>query len=308
MAYTGASTPNLGTTTGTNPLNRTIHVDVVMAYERKQGFVDKVYTQTISGGTGAQFTIEGKEDTDATNTATYSAGGQVNITVGTQDERIINLDRPTYVARRIDKFDEAVANYDVMSMQVRQVGSKLKNVIDRKVAAAVEAASLATGLVGNGNGTVVVNTALPSGAAAAATAQLLGVELIESFYAAIAAIRATDDESEIYIGIRPTHFQYLPQSLQIVDTTLSGSNGGLDSGRVAMVGGAKVFESNNLPATAGLIALAFCSDAAGLVKLWDVNTKVTEQADFLDAKLLTAYFANGVAPLRPNCAVSIKNV
>jgi len=73
--------------------------------------MDKVYTQTISGGTGAQFIIEGKEDTDATNTASYTAGSQVNITVGSQDQRVINLDRPTYVARRIDKFDEAVANY-----------------------------------------------------------------------------------------------------------------------------------------------------------------------------------------------------
>lgn len=308
MAYIGASTPNIGTTTDLNPLNRDIHVDVLMAYERKTGFVDKVYTQTIQGGTGAQFTIEGKEDTDATGTASYTAGSQVNITVGTQDEKIINLDRPTYVARRIDKFDEAVANYDVIGMQVRQIGSKLKNVIDRKVGAAVEAASLATGLVGNGNGTVVVNTALPGGAAAAATAELLGVEIIESIYAAVAAIRASDDENDVFIAIRPTHFQYLPQSLKIVDTSYTSSNGGLDSGRVAMVGGAQVFESNNLPATAGLIALAFCKDAAGLVKLWDVNTKITEQADFLDAKLVTAYFANGVAPLRPNCAVSIKNV
>ena len=38
------------------------------------------------------------------------------------------------------------------------------------------------------------------------------------------------------------------------------------------------------------------------------NVKVSEQPDFLDAKLVTAYFANGVAPLRPDVAVSIKNV
>ena len=270
--------------------------------------MDKIYTQTINGGTGGQFTIEGKEDTSATGTATYSAGSQVNITAGTQDERVINLDRPTYVARRIDRFDEAVANYDVMAMQNRQIGSKLANVIDRKISAAIEAASLATGLVGNGNGTVVVNTALPGGAAAATTAEGLGNEIIESIYAAVAAIRASDDFGDVYVGISPTNFQYLPQSLKIVDNSYTSGNGGLDSGTVAMVGGAKVFQTNNLPATAGLIALAFTEQAAGMVKLWDVQTKISEQPDFLDAKLITAYFSNGCGALRANSAVSIKNV
>jgi len=295
-------------TTSTAALNRDIHVDTLLAYNRKTTFMDKIYTQTIQGGTGAQFTIEGKEDTDGTGTAAYTAGTQVNITAGTQDQRVINLDRPTYVARRIDKFDEAVSNYDVMSMQVRQIGSKLANVIDRKISAAIEAASLATGLVGNGNGTVVQNTALPGGLAAAATAKLLGDEIIESIYAAVAAIRTSDDTDEIFVAISPTNFQYLPQSLQIVDKDYTGANGGLDTGMVAMVGGAKVFQTNNMPTTAGLIALAFCADAAGMVKLWDVNTKISEQPDFLDAKLVTAYFSNGVGVLRPNCAVSIKNV
>lgn len=307
MAYTGASTPNVGTTT-TNALNRDIHVDVLMAFQRRTGFMDKIYTQTISGGTGGQFTVEGKEDTDGTGTATYSAGTQVNITAGTQDERVINLDRPTYVARRIDRFDEAVANYDVMAMQNRQIGSKLANVIDRKISAAVEAASLATGRAGNGNGTVVVNTALPGGVAAAATAEGLGNEIIESVYAAVAAIRASDDYGDVYVGISPTNFQYLPQSLKIVSKDYTGANGGLDTGSVAMIGGAKVFETNNLPTTAGLIALAFTEQAAGMVKLWDVQTKISEQPDFLDAKLITAYFSNGVGSLRPNSAVSIKNV
>jgi hypothetical protein len=307
MAYTGASTPNVGTTT-TNTLSRDIHVDTIMSYKRKTVFMDTIYSQTIQGGTGAQFTIEGKEDGVNTNAVAYTAGSQVNVTVGTQDEIVINLDRPTYVARRIDKFDEAVANYDVMAMQLRQIGSKLGNVIDRKIAAGVEAASLATGLVGNGNGTVVVNTALPSGAAAAATAELLGKEIQESIYAAVAALRASDDYGDVYVAMKPTHFQYLPQSLTVVSSDYTSDNGGIDSGVVKMVGGAKVVESNNIPATAGLIALVWTEQAAGMVKLWDVNTKVSEQPDFLDAKLVTAYFSNGVAPLRASSAVSIKNV
>ena len=307
MAYTGASTPNVGTDSAAT-LSRDVHVGVLEAFMRKTRFIDKLDTRTIDGGTGAQFIIEGKEDAVDTGVVSYAAGTQVSITVGTQDEIVINLDRPQYVARRIDRFDEAVANYDVISMQYRQIGSKLANVVDRKAAAAIEASSLATGLVGNGNGTVVVNTALPGGLAAAATAELLGKEIIESIYAAVAAIEESDDMNEVYVAMSPTNFSYLPQALTIISTDNTSNNGGLDSGEVKMVGGAMVFASNNVPATAGLIALAWTSQAAGVVKLWDVVAKGTRQEDFLDAMLITAYFSNGMAPLRANSAVSIKNV
>jgi hypothetical protein len=270
--------------------------------------LDKLYTQTIQGGTGAQFTIEGKEDIDSTGTGTYAAGSQVTITAGTQDDKIINLDRPTYVARRIDKFDEAVANYDVIAMQVRQIGTKLANVIDRKCSAAIEAASLATGLVGNGNGHVVVNTSLEGGVAAATTSEGLGDELCESIFMAAAKIREADDMGPIYAAVSPTSYSYIVQSKKAINADYTSANGGYDSGTVAKVGGVIVFETNNLPTTAGLKGLVFCDQAAGVVKLWDVNTKITEQADFLDAKLITAYFSNGIASLRPQCAVSIKNV
>ena len=75
-----------------------------------------------------------------------------------------------------------------------------------------------------------------------------------------------------------------------------------------MVGGATVFKSNNLPATAGLIAQMFTAEAAGMVKLWDVTTDINKQPEFLDARLINAYFSNGVGALRPQCSISIKNV
>ena len=307
MAYTGATTPNVGSDT-TNTLSRDVHITTLQSFYRKTMFIDKLMSQSISGGTGGQFTIEGKEDTVDTNVVSYTAGTQVNVTGSTQDEIVINLDRPQYIARRIDKFEEAVANYDVLAMNLRQIASKLANVVDRKAAAAVEAASLATGLVGNGNGTVVVNTALLGGVAAAATAEGLGDELAESIYAAVAAIRENDDMSDVWVGMSPTNYQYLPQSAKAANSDFTNGNGGFDVGEVKDVGGAMVFQSTNIPATAGLVALAFTEQSAGIVKLFDVSTKVTEQADFLDAKLVTSYFSNGMAALRAGSTVSIKNV
>ena len=307
MAYTGNTTPNVGST-GATALNRDVYVGVLSAYLRRTVFADKITTRTIDGGTGAQFIIEGKEDTVDTNVAAYTAGTQVNVTGSTQDEVVINLDRPQYIARRIDKFDEATASYEVIAMNVNQIGAKMANVIDRKSSAGIEASSLATGVAGNGNGTVVVNTALPGGLAAAATSALLGDEIVESVYAAIAALQTNDDYNEVFVALNPTNFSYLPQSLNIVNNDVTSGNGGLDTGMVKMIGGAMVVSSNNLPATAGLIALAWTKEAAGCVKLWDVKTKITEQPDFLDAKLITAYFSNGIAALKPASAVSIKNV
>lgn len=320
MAYTGATTPSVGTDSAAN-LKRDVTLDVLQAKNRQTRFVDLIRVDTISGGASSgSFIIEGKEDkVDITGTAyvtatagthlpTYASGAQVSVNNGTQDEIIIALDRPQYESRRIDKFEEAVARYDTLAMSVRQLGTRLANAIDRKASAAIEASSLATGLVSNGNGTVVTNTALAGGLTAAATAELLGKEIIESIYAAVAAMETNDVMEEVYVGMSPTNFQYLPQALTIVSADYTSNNGGLDIGDVKMVGGATVFKSNNLPTTAGLIALAFTSEAAAMVKLWDIKVDINTQPDFLDAKLINAYFSNGMGALRPQCAVSIKNV
>jgi len=308
MAYTGASPVNTGTDT-TNDLTTDILLDVLQAFERKTRFKDLVRVDQLSGGASSgSFIVEGKEDTTDGALAAYTAGNQVSVSNGTVDEINVPLDRPQYESRRIDKWDEAVARYDVSGMNVRQLGARLANAVDRKIGSAIETSSLATGLVSNGNGTVVVNTALAGGAAAATTPEGLGKELIESIYATVAAMETNDVDEEVYVAMSPTNFQYLPQSLTIVDKDYTSMNGGLDIGDVKMVGGATVFTTNNMPSTAGLIALAFTSEAAGLVNLWDVQVDINTQPEFLNAKLINAYFSNGVKPLKPACAVSIKNV
>ena len=302
MAYTGATTPNVGTTT-TNDLSRDVHIDVVESYQRGLVVSPLLWTQSITGGTGGQFTIEGKEDKDNTGVAFYTAGAQVDVTNGTQDEIVINLDRPQYVARRIDKWNEAVANYSVVAMNVRQAGAKLSAFVERKAIAAVEASSLATGLVGNGNGAVVVNTVIAS----ATGAEAKGDAIAEAIFAAIAKIRDNDCMEEVYVALNPTNYSYLVQSRKCVNGDFTNGNGGFDTGVIKNVGGAVILQTNNMPATANLIALAFTYQSAGIVKLWDVQSKIGEQQDFLDAKLLTAYFSNGMGALRAGATASIKS-
>ena len=305
MAYTGNTTPLVGTDTS-NDLKRDITLDVLQAFERKTRFMDLVRVDQLPAGASAgSFIIEGKEDTTDGALAEYPAGTQVNVNDGTQDEIIIALDRPQYESRRVDKWKEVVARYDTVGMNVRQLGARLANAIDRKISAAIEASSLATGLVSNGDGTVVVNTGI---VIPMTDPEATGKAFAQAIYAGIAALRTNDVEDEVYVACSPTLYSSLPQALVTIDSDYTNGNGGYDTGEIKMVGGARVFSSNNLPATAGLMALLFTTEAAGLVKMWDVTIDINEQPEFLNAKLINAYFSNGVAALRCQTAVSIKNV
>ena len=207
MAYTGATPVNTGTTT-TNDLTRDVTLDVLESFARQTRYMDLIRTDDLGEGASAgSFVVEGKEDKADTGIAAYTAGNQVSVSNGTQDEISIALDRPQYESRRIDKWDSAVARYDTIAMNVRQLGTKLANAIDRKISAAVEASSLATGLVANGDGTVIVNTALNGGIAAAATNEGLGKELIESIYAGMAVFEGNDVFEPVYVGMTPAEFQ-----------------------------------------------------------------------------------------------------
>ena len=304
MAYTGNTTPNVGTDTS-NDLTRDITLDVLQAFERKVRFMDLIRVDTIPAGSAAgSFIIEGKEDATDGALAEYPAGTQVNVNNGTQDEIIIPLDRPQYESRRVDKWKETVARYDTVAMNVRQLGTRLANAIDRKVAAAIEASSLATGLVANGDGTVIVNAGI---VIPMTDPEATGKAFAQAIYAGIAAMRENDVEEEAFVACSPTLYSALPQALITIDSDYTSGNGGYDIGEVKMVGGARVFTSNNIPATTNLEALMFTSEAAGMAKLWDVTIDINEQPEFLNAKLINAYFSNGVSALRPQCAISIKS-
>jgi len=308
MAFTGATDPLVGSDT-TDTLTRDIHAGVLEALKRPTVIFNTIYQQSGTGGTGLRYIIEGKEDIDDTDVASYAtAGTQINVSDGTQDEIVINFDRPQYTARRVDGWDEAVTNWGVMEMQGRQIESKMLNAIDRKAVAAIEAATTTTGLVGNGDGTVVVNTALPGGVAAGSTAAAHGNAIAESIYAAAAAIRSNDDFGELYVALSPTNYSYVVQSDRAVNTDWTNGNGGFDSGVAYEVGGVKIIQTNNMTTTAGIIGLVYGMEAAGAAILWDLKTKIIDDDDFLDAKRIQSYFSNGMAALRCQSAAALKNV
>ena len=139
-----------------------------------------------------------------------------------------------------------------------------------------------SGVAGNGDGTTVTNTAIAS----ATTVEAKGDAIMEAIYSASAAIRANDYNDELYCVVRPAEYNALVLSKKLVNNDYtSGGNGGVDTGRIGMVGNIKVYESNNLPAwvetTNQLEALVFGREAVGIVSLIGLTTNQKEQIEDL---------------------------
>ena len=306
MAYEGATAVlnNTETALDRQELALTVYAETMEAFERANIGLDLVYMQTITSGKSAQFIIAGKAD--GTDVAQHTAGTQVTVTDATFSERTIVVGLPEYTAKRIDNFEETMAHYEVRSHITRWMGQSLSIKMDKAIFTKIDAAAQATGVAGNGDGTTVTNTAIAS----ATTVEAKGDAIMESIYAASAAIRANDYNDELYCVVRPAEYNALVLSKKLVNNDYtSGGNGGVDTGRIGMVGNIKVYESNNLPAwvatTNQLEALVFGREAVGLVSLIGLTTNQKEQIEFLDATLMTAKYAYGIDVLNPAVAARI---
>ncbi len=298
MAYTGAS-PIITGTTSTNDLSRDIYMETLEAFNRTNIGLGLVYKQTITNGNAGQFIIGGKSTGGEADE--YTRGTQVGVTDGTQDERTITLDRPQYIARRVDQFEEKVAHYDIRSMYTNQMGEALAYNVDKAIFTALEAAAVGTGLAGNPSGVTVTNAVIAS----ATTPSDIGDALAESIFEAAAALRINDVNGEAYVVVSPTNYSYLVQSGQAVNADFTNGNGGFDTGIVRQVGGVTVLQSNNLPTTVALEGLVFTREAVGVLELIGMRTNQETQIDFLDSTLMTAYYSNGIGVLRPEASVKI---
>jgi len=303
MAYVGSSQAlnDAETALDLTELANKIYQETLFAFDRSCVFLNLIYNVTISHGKSGQFIVGGKAD--GTRAGDYTAGTQVDVSISPSSERTIVLGRPQYVAERLDQFEEKMAQFPVRSIITQNHGQDLAIQLDKAIAAKIEAASLDTGIVGNGDGAVITNTVIASGATTAAK----GVALMEAIYECTAHIRGNDYKGELNVAVSPTNYNLLVLSEILVDTDVTSGNGGLDSGRIGLVGNVKVVESNNLPTTANLEALVFGREAVGVLTLVGMTTDQDRQVDFLGATLMTAYYMNGIDILRPAVACSIKS-
>jgi hypothetical protein len=297
-----------GNTTG-NTLSRDVFMEVKESFNSTNIMLPLIETKYLASGHAAQFIIGGKDTSALAKTqgrsgATTATGSDITINPVKMDERIINLDNVVYDARQIDEAEEKVAQYDVRSPITRMIGSVLAQYIDKKIITTLGLACEATGVAGNPSApAVLVNSVIASGT----TAKDKGNALGETIMLAIAKLKKVDNYNEKVVLVDPVSAAYLAQSDFINKDYTSGDNGGLDNGKIGMVGGAKVYETNHLDAATnieGLQAFVFSKEAVGYAILEDVKTEVNyDYRKF--GTLISGRFKTGCGVLRPECAIAI---
>ena len=305
MAYQPAAADIISNGSGTD-LSRDVYIETLEAFNRTLVALPLVRRQTISSGNAGQFIIGGKTS-DSTQPDTYDRGTQVDVTEVEFDERTIILARPVYEAKRVDQFEEKVAHYDVRTIITNNMGEALANKVDRMVFDQIFAASSGTGLASNPDAATLLAITYTG------TAVAKGNVLADAIFDAAALIRTNDVMDDLYVAVSPTEYSAIVRSDRAVNADFTNGNGGFDTGKVMQVGGVTLVQSNNVKGTAGgtggatekLLGLVFSSEAVGVLELIGMTTNQEKQIEFLDSTLMTAYYANGMGVLRPECAVSI---
>lgn len=294
--------------TSTNTLSRDVFLEIKESFDRTNIFLPLIYTQYLSSGHAGQFVIGGKDDqslalTQGRTGADTAVGTDISVNPVKMDERLIPLDDVIYDARRIDEAEEKVAQYEVRAPITNMIGSVLAQKIDYTIVSKLGEAAEATGLAGNPDApSVIVNTDITGGANAKAKGNALGESIME----AVAQLKKVDNMEEKMVAVDPISAAYLAQS-DFINKDYTANNGGMDTGVIGMVGGAKVYETNHLDAATNienLQAFVFTREAVGYAILQDVKTEVNYDFNKF-ATLISGRYKTGCGVLRPECVVAI---
>ena len=296
--------------TSTDTLSRDVFLEVKEAFNRANILMNLIQVQTITSGHAGRFVIGGKDTSALAKTqgrgvgVDTEVGNDISVNPVNLDQRLIPIDNLVYDARRIDDKEEKLLDFGVRQPITNMIGTVLGNKMDELIAYNLGLAAEGTGLADNPDApAVIVNSAIASGS----TAKDKGNALGESIMMAVAQLKKVDNYNEKYVVVDPVNAAYLAQSDFINKDYTSGSNGGLDTGVIGMVGGAKVYECNSLDAITNIEdfeALVFTREAVGLVKLQDVTTETNYDFNKF-ATLVSGRYAIGCGILRPECCVAI---
>ena len=297
--------------------------EVLTTFETEAVFKDLTATRTIANGKSAQFPVTG-----VALSKYHTAGESVIETNGylnsfAHTEKVITIEGLLTSSAMIYNLDEAMNHYDVRSIYSTEIGRALAKAYDQAVAqtivlAARSASNFASGGAennwnANANSVVTANTGTD------------GSVLLSAVLAGLRTLDERDVPSEgRVIAVRPGNYWRIVEALTKSGFTIpyTGETGVFEQGKVAMVGGAKVVKSNNLPSTdlsadtsipsarranySTSQAVVFHPNATGVVKLLDVAVESEYQIE-RQATLVVGKYAVGHGILRPECAYEIKS-
>jgi hypothetical protein len=243
--------------------------------------------------------------------AYHTPGTQLVGTTVNQAERTISIDGLLVADRFLANIDEAMNHFDVRGPLAEDVGNVLaqswdKHVLQKFVLAARAAATV---------------TGLPGGSSVTAATAKTDANVL---YNAIKSASQKLDENNIpeenrFAFLRPAEYNLLLDASKIVNRDyVEGSNGGVDTGRIAQVNGVAVVKTNNTPQSnittdlatynadfTNTVCPVIHTSAVGTVKLLDLAVE-SEYMIAYQGWLLVAKYAMGTDILRPEAAVEIK--
>ena len=299
--YTGVS--RLGTNAnitvdGSNPLNpkalflKTFTGEVLTAFNANNIAMPLHRVRTISSGSSAQFPLTGIATTN-----TLTAGNEVSPTAIAHSEKVVNINDLLTSSVFIAKIDEAMNHYDVRSIYSSEIGTALAKAADTAVFTAVAAATddateYAQGAAQNNADVTIAGTD--------------GTGVANAIFSALEALdtKNVTGEKSVVLDAATYYKMFSGTNSNIAGVMSSdfGTGGNLNTGTVPLIGGAKVYMSNNLPA--GSKGLVFTKDAAATVKLLDLGVESEYQVS-KQGTLMVARYAMGHSSLRPECAVKL---
>jgi hypothetical protein len=274
--------------------------EVLAAFARKNMFLDKVKTRTISGGISAQFITTGQAAD--TNAAAHTPGADVSAQTLAVNEKVITIGQRIYYSHFLDKLDEKLSQFDIRGELAVQTAEALSTKIDKEIASnimkASETAATNTQIAGH-----IIDMGTKA-AFAALTTEAKGDALVAALFDANVAFNAADvpmDGREFVTT--PANYAAIVQSQKAVNRDFTNGNGGIDSGVVLNIAGTPIMWSNHLPTrntanNADILGLFFQTGCVGVVKAMDI----TSESNYIPEKLgdlLTSYYALGMGVLEP---------
>jgi len=296
--------------------------EVLTTFETESVMKDYAQTRTIANGKSAQFPVTGiaLAKYHTSGESVIETNGYLNSFAHT--EKVIDIEGLLTSSAMIYNLDEAMNHYDVRSIYSTEIGRALAKEFDKAVAQTVILAARSASNFTSGGAETAFNANANSVTVTGTTPT--GSVLVEGVLAGLLKLDERDVPSEgRVIACRPAVYWKLVEALTKGDFKVpyTGETGVFESGKVAIIGGAKVVKSNNIPYTdlssdtgtrstrqanySLTQALVFHPSATGCVKLLDVAVESEYQIE-RQGTLMVGKYAVGHGILRPECAYEIK--
>jgi hypothetical protein len=302
MAFTPSQGIGTNRTNGVSNRDLAIKVfsgEVLTAFEVKNVFLPLVKTRTIPHGKSASFAVIGKYDSAV---STHVPGNDVIPNLINAGERVIEIDNLKYASVFVDRFEEAMQHYETRSTYSSEMGRKLAVEVDKAIIAKLNSAATGAANTGDNNGDEgqpAAQSAISIATAGASTNGGKGDLILASLFNAQTAFDEDDIPGERYVVMSPKNYNRLVQSGAIHKDMTSGSNGGLDTGKINTVAGHKITVSNNIDPED---IYMFTNECIGVVKLLDVKTEAEYQIQ-KQGTLMVSSYAMGFGILNNGCVI-----